>query len=214
MLSISYLIGTKNEGVVYLTPLLERLIKYKQREDEIVIVDDYSDDPSTLQTLEKYKDHITVYKRKLEDSFADHKNYMSSLAKGDFIFNIDADELPNETLLQTIKEIIINNPNVDLYHVPRINIVHGITPEYIAQMGWKQNDKGWINYYDPQGRVYRNTPNIKWVNKIHEKISGHKEETYLPAFDSEGNIVTDYCLLHVKQFQRQLDQNLKYEKMM
>lgn len=206
MIPISYLIGTKNEGVHYLEPLLSRLIKYKQPEDEIIVLDDYSDDQSTLDTLEKHKEHISVHKHALNGDFATHKNYGNSLAKGKFIVNLDGDEIVSETFLQVIKEILINNPSIELFWIPRINIVNGITDEYINQMRWFKNEHGFINMPDYQGRLYINLPHISWKGIVHESISGAKEFAYLPYEDDNS-----YCILHVKEIDRQRKQNELYE---
>ena len=48
MVPISYCITTHNEGAMYIRPLLDRLLKHLQPEDEIVIVDDFSTDESTV----------------------------------------------------------------------------------------------------------------------------------------------------------------------
>ncbi len=209
-ISISYLISTKNEGKGYIKPLFDRLLKFKRKEDEIIVVDDFSTDETTLEILEEYKEKINVHQRKFEGDFADHKNYMNSLCTKDFICNIDADELPNESFLATLPEILLNNPDIELFFVPRINIVNGITNEYIEQTGWSISQEGYINYPDYQGRVYKNNILINWVGDVHEKIFGHKTYASLPAFDSRENIVQDYCLLHIKNFQRQLKQNELY----
>ena len=44
---------------------------------------------------------------------------------GDYIFHIDADEIPNEVLLKQLPQILEIN-DTDLVWVPRINIVNGI----------------------------------------------------------------------------------------
>ncbi len=207
MIPISYLIGTKNEGVHYLEPLLSRLIKYKQPEDEIIVLDDYSDDQSTLDTLEKHKEHISVHKHALNGDFATHKNYGNSLAKGKFIVNLDGDEIVSETILQVIKEILLNNESIDVFLVPRINIVKGLTQEDIDKWHWHVNDKGHINFPDLQSRIYRNDHNIRWINKVHEKIIGMKSFSTLPYEDDQYS----YCILHLKEIDRQRKQNELYE---
>lgn len=208
---ISYVIGTHNEEEQYISVLLEQLLKHKDEEDEIILVDDFSTNEETLNAIEKYRNKIQVWQHALNGDFASHKNYMNSLAKGDYIFNIDADETPNVNLILTLKEIIINNPGVDLFSVPRINIVEGLTQEFIDKWGWRINEHKYVNYPDYQNRIYKNKPTIKWVNKIHEVISGTETHTALPAFDEEGKIVPDYCLFHPKKFERQLQQNTFYE---
>lgn len=209
---ISYIIGTHNEESAYIDRLISQILKSKDPEDEVIVVDDFSTNPETLSSLEKFQDTVQVYKHALKGDFAAHKNYMNSLAKGDYIFNIDGDEVPHTNLVSTLKEILLSNPNVDLFSVPRINVIIDELPkEYITKWGWRLSDEGYVNYPDPQNRIYKNKPSIKWVNKVHEIITGTETHTMLPAFDEEGKVYTDYCLFHAKKFERQLQQNTFYE---
>ena len=109
MVSISYCITTHNEGSVYIKPLLDRLLKFLQPEDEVVVVDDFSTEPSTISVLEEYRDKINLYFNSLDNDFAAHKNFAKSKCIKEYIFFIDADENVHENLLLTIKEILYNN---------------------------------------------------------------------------------------------------------
>ena len=62
----------------------------------------------------------------LEKTFSALKNYTKEQCSGDYIFHIDADEIPNEVLLKQLPQILEIN-DTDLVWVPRINIVNGIT---------------------------------------------------------------------------------------
>jgi glycosyltransferase involved in cell wall biosynthesis len=211
-LSISYLIGTHNEGVGYLKPLLTNLIKYKHENDEIIIVDDYSDDQSTLDVFEEFKQYIKVISKKFEGDFAAHKNFMIEQCSGDFILNIDADELPSVQLLSTIKELILLNDGVDLFYVPRVNVVKGLTEEDKNKWGWTLNEKGWIQYPDYQGRIFKRSQNIRWEGVVHERIVGSLKHSLLPAYDETNSPSTDYALLHIKDIDRQRNQNALYDQ--
>jgi glycosyltransferase involved in cell wall biosynthesis len=204
MVPISYCITTHNEGEKYIKPLLDRLLKHLQPEDEIVIVDDFSTEKSTVNTLDEYKDRVNLYFNSLGKDFAAHKNFAKSMCKKDYIFFIDADENVHENLLLTIKEILLNNINIDMFLVPRINVVPGLTQEHIQKWGWNVNDKGYINYPDPQTRIVLNKPEIAWEGKVHERLVGHDTHAMLP-FETE-----DYCLLHIKDIKRQEAQNNFY----
>jgi glycosyltransferase involved in cell wall biosynthesis len=214
-MNIAYCLNTANESRSYIQPLLERLIKGKQPQDEIIVVDDFSTNEETLKVIEEYSDKISLHKRKLEGSFAEHKNYFNQLVSSEtkFIVNLDADELVSEVFMNTIHEILENNPSIDLYYLARINIVQGLTPEYVAQCGWTVNEQGYIQFPDVQGRVYRVSPEIYWKGSVHEVISGTNYHTTLPYLDSDGKIDPSFCLLHVKSLSRQQAQNEKYSKM-
>jgi glycosyltransferase involved in cell wall biosynthesis len=204
MVPISYCITTHDEGAAYIKPLLDRLLKHLQPEDEIVVVDDFSTEESTVNVLNEYRDRVNLYFNSLNNDFAAHKNFAKSKCTKDYIFFIDADENVHENLLLTIKEILLNNSSVEMFLVPRINVVPGLTQEHINKWGWQVNDKGYINYPDPQTRIVVNNPNILWENKVHERLIGHSTHAILP-FETE-----DYCLLHIKDIKRQEAQNNFY----
>jgi glycosyltransferase involved in cell wall biosynthesis len=207
MVSISYCITTHNEGQAYIRPLLDRLLKNLQPEDEIVIVDDFSTEESTVTILEEYRDRVSLYFNLLDNDFASHKNFAKSKCTKDYIFFIDADENVHENLLITLKEILYNNPSIEMFMVPRINIVQGLTEQHVQRWNWNVNEKGFVNYPDPQTRIVVNKEEIKWENKVHERLVGHSTHTLLP-FETE-----DYCLLHIKDIKRQESQNDFYEKL-
>ena len=75
-MKISYAILTHNEGQ-YVETLLSFLTKNKRVEDEIVVVDDYSNDDLTKSILDKYKDQINLQYR-IFDGDHTQKNYFLS----------------------------------------------------------------------------------------------------------------------------------------
>ena len=209
-MKISYGITVHNEADE-LNKLLEFLIHKTREEDEIVICDDYSDEETqfVLQSWLQQYGHaktIKVYQRKLDGDFASQKNSIIENCDGDYIFHIDADEYPHETLLEKLKLILEVN-DVDLIWVPRVNTVEGITQEHIDKWGWKTTEQGWINYPDYQSRVFRNSPDIRWKRKVHEQIDGCKTYAHLPPHEELG-------LYHVKTISKQEEQNEMYQRMM
>tara|TARA_R110002020_G_scaffold237576_2_gene449954 strand:- start:4257 stop:4808 length:552 start_codon:yes stop_codon:yes gene_type:complete len=180
-------------------------MKHKDEEDEIVILDDYSDNEKTKEILDS---SVSIYEIKFEQrhllkDYAGQKNHLTRMCSGDYIINIDADELPNKWLMKNIKEILEANPSIDLYWVPRVNTVDGLTQEHIDKWRWQVNEKGWVNWPDYQGRIWRNRPNILWKNKVHEVLTGYKEHTYLPSEEQ-------FCFYHPKDIGRQEKQNEFY----
>ena len=204
-MKISYSILTHNEDES-LQKLLEFLVKHKDEEDEIVILDDYSDNPKTIEILDIMTSmHEMKYEqRHLLKDYAGQKNHLTRMCSGDYIINIDADELPNKWLIQNIKPILESNPTIDLYWVPRVNTVDGLTQEHVNKWRWQVNEKGWVNFPDYQGRIWRNRPNILWKNPVHEVLVGYKEHTYLPTEE-------EFCFYHPKEIERQEKQNNLYE---
>ena len=204
-MKVSYAILTHNEDKE-LKKLLDFLIKHKDEEDEIVILDDYSDNQKTIEILDFYVSayDIIYEQRHLLKDFANQKNYLTRMCKGEYIINIDADEIPHKQLMINLKTILESNPSIDLYYVPRVNTVDGLTQEHINHWKWNVNEKGWVNFPDWQGRIWRNRPNIRWENAVHERLVGFKEYTTLPA-------EKEYSFIHHKDIKKQEKQNNFYE---
>ena len=204
-MKISYSILTHNE-TDSLEKLLQFLVKHKDEEDEIVILDDYSNNERTKEILDIMTSmyEMTFEQRNLLKDYAGQKNYLTGMCKGDYIINIDADEIPHKFLIENIKGILEANPTIDLYWVPRVNTVDGITQEHINKWSWQVNEKGWVNFPDYQGRIWKNRQNIRWERPVHEVLTGYKEHTFLPAEEQ-------FSFYHPKEIKRQEEQNKFYE---
>ena len=211
-MKISYGITVHNEADE-LNRLLEILIHKTDKEDEIVICVDGNDEKvqEVIQSwIQQYgsddvdtiKD-IIVYHRKLDGNFADHKNSVIENSTGDYIFHIDADEYPNETLLEQLKQIIEMNDGVDLIWIPRVNTIEGMTQEHIQKWSWRVTENGWVNYPDYQARVFRRDESIRWTRPLHELITGCKTYAHLPPHE-------ELSLYHPKTIQKQEEQNMFY----
>ncbi len=204
---ISYAITTHNEAEE-INRLLEFLIHNTDPEDEIVILDDFSNE-ETQQVFQSWiqqygdKKTIKLEQRALNKNFAEQKNYLTRMCSGEYIINIDADEIPNKTLISQIKQVLEIN-DVDLIWVPRVNTVDGITKEHINKWRWQVNEKGWVNYPDYQARIYRNVDYIKWVKPVHEHIDGAKTFSHLPPHE-------ELSFYHHKKIEKQEQQNKFYE---
>jgi hypothetical protein len=101
------------------------------------------------------------------------KNALTDACLGDYIFQIDADEMPSPYLMQYLP-ILLENNNVEVLRVPRINTVKGLTQEHIQKWGWIVDNKGRVNWPDLQWRIYKRTPEIRWKNKVHEVLEGRR----------------------------------------
>ena len=76
---------------------------------------------------------------------ASFKNNLKSHCSKDYIFQVDADEIPHEFLVEYLGQVLEENP-VDIVFVPRVNTVEGLTDTHIEKWGWKVNEKGWVNW--------------------------------------------------------------------
>ena len=216
-MKISYGITVYNEHKE-LDNLLYHLSKHIRDEDEVVVTRDISkvgskniqqDEFYALEkVLEKYEygsyfKNLKVTTFDFNKDFSALKNYTKEHCSGDYIFHIDADEIPNETLLKQLPEILEIN-DTDLVWVPRINIVNGITDWHLHHWHWRQTEQGWINFPDYQARIFRNTDDIKWIREVHEVIDGAKTFSHLPPHE-------ELTLKHEKEIARQEEQNRLYD---
>ena len=206
-MKISYAIPVCNE-IVQITKLLDFLETRINKEDEIIILFDTN---NGLPTVEEYLRAKSVnptffqwYPYHFDGHFANMKNHLKSLCTGDWIFQIDADELPHESLIENIRELLELNPTTEMLLVPRVNTVNGLTNDHINKWGWKINEKGWVNWPDYQTRIVQNNPKIKWVSKVHEVITGFSTKALLPMEE-------EWCLYHPKDIKRQEAQNNFYD---
>ena len=207
-MKISYGITVHNEADE-LNKLLEILIHKTDAEDEIVVCVDGDDDAVrfVLDSWTQQYAHtkmIKVYQRKLDKDFAAQKNSVIENSVGDYIFHIDADEYPNEILLQQLKQILEIN-DVDLVWIPRVNTVEGMEQHHIQKWGWRVTENKWVNYPDYQARVFRNDKSIRWERPLHEVIRGYKTYSHLPPHE-------ELSLYHPKTIERQEEQNMFYNK--
>ena len=209
-MSISFAITAYNEHEE-LQVLLNQLEQIAKPDDEIVIQLDSKATPEVLSLVDQFinKDFVFTVKKcvfDLNNHFADFKNNLKSYCTKDWVFQIDADETLSETFSRVIHEVLDANDGIDLIAVPRVNIVKGLEQNDIIQWHWQVNSQGWVNWPDPQHRIFRNKPEVKWVNKVHEKIVGWKTYAELPSEDDS------YALYHIKDIDRQRKQNEFYSQ--
>jgi hypothetical protein len=205
-MKISYAITVKDE-LIELDRLLFRLKKYKRDKDEIVVV--YDGINGSIQ-VEQYLKAQTVssspfrwHSFEFKNNFSELKNYITQLCTGDYIFQIDADEFPNEYLVSALPTILESNPETEVYLTPRVNTVEGLTEQHIQKWGWRVDENGWVNFPDYQWRIWKNKPEIKWINKVHERLEGFKTYVTLPPQE-------EFSLYHPKDIERQEKQNNYY----
>ena len=207
-MKITYAITVCNEQFEIIR-LVDMIRKNKRPEDDIVVLFDQtngnSEIPDWLIKKSKYPG-FQFWRGFFNGNFADWKNTLKEYCTGDYIFQIDADEYPNKELFTQLPAILESNPDNEVYLVPRVNTVEGLTEEHVAKWGWKVDDKGWVNYPDFQWRIWKNKPEIKWKNKVHEVLEGFKTYAPLPAQE-------EFSLYHPKDIKRQEKQNEYYDSL-
>jgi glycosyltransferase involved in cell wall biosynthesis len=204
-MKISYAIPVCNESVE-LKRLLSFLSEHKRLEDEIIVQCDRGNTTNEVyKVIEEYS-HISFFtsiEYPLNGDFASFKNNLKNHCNGEWVFQIDADEIPSEFLIKNLFDILISNPTIELFLVPRVNIVDGLTQEHIQKWRWNVNENGWVNWPDYQTRIFQNSPKIAWGGKVHEVIVGHSQYSLLPQEEN-------WCLYHPKHIKRQEFQNNYY----
>ena len=205
-MKISYAITVCNE-FVEIQNLVPFLLENKRTEDEIVILYDSKNGNEAIEEFLRAKSvnsEFAWHKDEFDNHFANWKNKLKDLCSGDYIFQIDADEIPHKLLIENLPLIIKDNPDNEVYLVPRVNTVEGLTQEHIDKWRWNVNDKGWVNWPDLQWRIWKNLPEIKWVNKVHERLDGFKTYSALPPQE-------ELSIYHPKDIERQEKQNAYYD---
>lgn len=203
-MKISFAITVCNE-LDEIKRLVPFLLEHKNTNDEIVILfDEKNGSKEVLDFLLPFniKPNVQTWRGlDWDNNFADWKNKLNEYCTGDYIFQLDADEMISEYLVKNVGEIIEGNKEVDLFYLARINTVKGITMEHINKWRWNLDKEGRINFPDYQGRLFK--PNLKWDGKVHERITGAKYYAILPLEE-------EYCLVHNKTINKQETQNEFY----
>jgi glycosyltransferase involved in cell wall biosynthesis len=212
-MKISYAVTVCNE-FIEIQRLITFLLQHKRPQDEIVVqmdltLDDIKNHPEDKRQVHSYlmkhnaQGNIRLAFCPLNNDFAAFKNNLTQHCTGDYIFQIDADEIPCTPILESLPDILQGNPDVDVYLVPRVNTVEGMNQDHMQQWGWNVNAEGWVNWPDYQWRIYRNDGTVTWENRVHEVLQGFKKYATLPMEE-------DYSLYHPKTIERQIKQNQYY----
>lgn len=204
-MKLSYAITACNE-VEETIRLVNQLLNYKEQSSEIVVLLDTPKAPIELVEyleLQANADHITLIESEFDNDFAQWKNLLNSQCKGEWIFQLDADEYLMPDLIVNMEALLDANSDKELILVPRINTVQGLTEAHIQKWGWNVNEKGWVNFPDVQTRIYKNKDTIGWSGKVHERIGGFENYTNFPLEEI-------YCIKHPKTIERQEKQNNYY----
>lgn len=194
-MKVSYAITVCNESKeVY--SLIAFLVKVKDADDEInVLLDSLHATEAVRSVLDHFRDSIVVHERDFCGHFAEHRNFHIGACTGDYIFVVDADEMPKEKLVTHVKAMIAES-GADLIMVPRINIHPGATQGWLEKCRFKVNALDWINWPDYQGRIFKNDPSIRYDGGLHEMVSGAKKPIALQADHT-------LALWHIKTVEKQ-----------
>ena len=201
-MKLSFAIPVCNE-IAEIQRLLSFLVENKRSQDEIIVLYDSNNGSIEVGKYLGKVNGINWFPYPFDGHFANMKNKLTEMCTGDYIYQIDADEMISVEGLTLVPQIIENNSTVEVYRVPRINTVEGLTPEHIQKWGWRIDENHRVNFPDLQMRIYKNSPEIKWKNKVHEVLEGYDRYSELPHNE-------ELCLIHEKTIERQEKQNNYY----
>jgi|TARA_R110000824_G_scaffold112722_1_gene262006 hypothetical protein len=207
-MKISYAVTVCSE-FAEIQRLLNFLVANKRHQDEIIVqFDSKNGDPEIETYLRSHSINaeFSWHNYEFNGDFSAMKNQLTTMCNGDYIYQIDADEMVTAYVLDLLPEVLQANSTVDVMKVPRINTVDGITEEHIQRWNWRVNDQDWINYPDYQWRIYKNNKQIKWINRVHEVLTGYQSVAHLPAS-------REWSLIHNKTIDRQERQNKLYSEL-
>jgi len=158
---LSVIILTHNEQ----KHLRDCLASVRDFADELLVLDDYSTD----RTLDIAREMgARVESRKL-DNFPNQRNAVIELARGDWIFFVDADERATPAVGREIQSLVSNlqSPAVGFW-IPRRNIIFGKEIRYT----------GWSPDYQPRV-MKKGFAQFDPVREVHELVLWDGEVGYL-----------------------------------
>jgi len=207
-MKITYAITVCNEHKE-IEKLLTFIFENKRLEDQVVVqMDKDNVTDKVWDVCERFENRqateYSLIQHSLNKNFAEYKNHLNKNCSGDWIFQIDADEIPNPYLIEALPFILEANQDTEAFWVPRVNTVEGITDAHIAKWGWRLDENNWVNFPDWQMRIYRNKEEIYWIKPVHEQLKGYTKFANLPADEK-------FALYHPKKIGRQEKQNEFYE---
>lgn len=180
-MSISAVILTKNEEK-NIAKCLESLSWC----DEIIIVDDYSGDHTSVVISNQslgVRNKVKIFKRQLEGDFAAQRNFGLEKASRDWILFVDADEVISENLATEIKSQIskLKPDGINGYYIKRQDYFLG----------------RWLKYGETaQVKLLRLAVkgSGKWKGKVHEvwEVDGKADELTNPILHYPHQTVSEF----------------------
>ena len=189
--------------------LVEFLLRTKRPKDEIVVLYDQkngSEEVSEWLVKHNKLPNFQMWRGFFDGHFGEWKNTLSDYCNGDYIFQIDADEIPHLNLINYLPTILESNPKNEVFLISRVNTVEGLTDDHIKKWGWNVNSKGWVNFPDTQTRIWKKESRIRWYGKVHERLVNYNTYTNLPEDET-------FSLIHHKDIKKQERQNNYYDEL-
>ena len=198
---ISFALLTHNEKIEFAW-LMDALAPVLTPENELVILDDYSDS----DMVDFVKRHASRFaQRSLNQNFGAQRNHLKTLCTGRYIVTLDPDELPDPHLLDVLPRIlmIMERDSLDVVEVPRLSRpVASDGPVDARTLTYSQAE---LEACAPayQARIFRNIPQVRYINRVHERLIGVRRAGRLP-------MELRYALYHVTSERRRVESRRFY----
>jgi cellulose synthase/poly-beta-1,6-N-acetylglucosamine synthase-like glycosyltransferase len=136
--SITYAITVCNE-LTEIKNIIDRLKKLATGDYEILIQFDEENGSDDVKKYLETVDDIRVVSYPLNNNFAAFKNNLKRNSNKNWIFQLDADEIPSDDLINNIYALLddMEKSGVGILSLPRINTVDGISDDHIKSWGWR-----------------------------------------------------------------------------
>lgn len=190
---LSIAIMTHNE-ITEFAWLMEALSPHMNATTEIVVLDDFSGS-DMVKLVQSFP--VRFFQRALDKNFSAQRNHLKSLCRGDFIFLLDPDEIPAPMLLRCLPNLIaaMREHELDACSMPRLNRVLEASSPVDARTLKLTDDDLRTQPRDDQTKLVRNAPDIRWTNRVHERLLGARRVGRVPQH-------VQYAIWHVKQRSR------------
>jgi glycosyltransferase involved in cell wall biosynthesis len=184
--------------------LINSLEPYVLPDEEIVVL---ADQNKVTKEIEDFCElcGLKVNYFDFQKDFSEFKNTLFDLSTKSYLMQVDADEQMPPSLLNALRAVA-KKGDIDLLWIPRINVVRGATEDHIKKYNWTINEMGWEGFPDFQSRFVSTKGHVKWKNKVHEGLSGANNQARLLT-----DPIEHFCILHVKDIQKQEKQNDLYD---
>lgn len=176
-MKISAIILTKNEE-----KNIEKCLESLSWCDEIIIVDDYSEDNTSLVISRQslvVRNKIKIFKRHLDGDFAAQRNFGLEKASGNWDLFVDADEVITKKLADEIKKVISSNMNG--YYIKR--------QDYFLGRWLKHGETGQAKFLRLAVKGAG-----RWKGKVHEvwEVDGKADELTNPILHYPHQTVSEF----------------------
>lgn len=113
--TVSVIVPCYNQGI-YLDEAIESVLAQTYPNFEIIIVDDGSDDPTTIEILRDYRRERTRVIRTENRGVVNARNTAIARARGKYILPLDADDRIGDTYLEKAVKIFDDNPAIGIVY--------------------------------------------------------------------------------------------------